>query len=197
MAELSVSPEAIPDRTLLDRVRGIVPVVRGLIGVVQRVGIVSVGAAILLWVILFAEAVWPPSLYTALAIFALGVLLMPAVGTFLAVLTLGEVLDLPTRLRALPGVVRETASEVESHLAESDAAEERSRRVRMMGFFGVLWRLRGIVEDTRGSWLSTLALARFARLASLPFAFSLVAAFALNFAVIAAALVAALLTILF
>jgi hypothetical protein len=67
---------------------------------------------------------------------------------------------------------------------------------RLLGVFGVLWRLRGVVGDTQSSWLKTLALVRFARLASLPFALALVAAFALNFVVITAAFFAVLLALI-
>jgi hypothetical protein len=183
--------------TLLDRVRGLVPIVRGLIGKVQTVGVASAGAAVVLWVILFGDAAWPLSAQTLVALLVLAVLLVPAAGTFLAVLTLREVLDLPGRIRALPGAVRESASEASGHVTGSAVSEGRGRTGRLLGFFGVLWKLRGIVEETRGSWLKTLALARFARLASLPFALALVGAFALNFLVIAAACVAVLAVLLF
>jgi hypothetical protein len=190
------APTSSPDPTPLDRVRGLVPIVRGLIGKVQAVGVVSAGAAAVLWVILFGDAAWPLSAQTLVALLVLGVLFVPAAGTFLAVLTLREVLDLPGRIRSLPGAVRDSASEAGSQLADVAGAEGQRRSQRVFGFFGVLWRLRGIVEETRGSWLKTLALARFARLASLPFALALVGAFALNFLVIAAAFVAVLLALL-
>ena len=194
--EPTPAPTSSPDPTLLDRVRGLVPIVRGLIGKVQAVGVVSAGAAAVLWVILFGDAAWPLSAQTLVALLVLGVLFVPAAGTFLAVLTLREVLDLPGRIRSLPGAVRDSASEAGSQLADVAGAEGQRRSQRVFGFFGVLWRLRGIVEETRGSWLKTLALARFARLASLPFALALVGAFALNFLVIAAAFVAVLLALL-
>lgn len=181
---------------MLDRVRGLVPIVRGLIGKVETVGVVSAVAAVVLWVILLGDAAWPLSAQTLVALIGLVVLLIPAAGTFLAVLTLREVLDLPARLRALPGAVRESASEAGSHLADVAGGKAQRRSLRVFGFFGVLWKLRGIVEETRGSWLKTIALARFARLASLPFALALVGAFALNFVVIAAAFVAVLLVVL-
>ena len=190
------APTSSPDPTPLDRVRGLVPIVRGLIGKVQAVGVVSAGAAVVLWGILLGDMAWPLSAQTLVALLVLGVLFVPAAGTFLAVLTLREVLDLPGRIRALPGAVRESASEAGTHLAGAEGAEKQRRSQRLLGFFGVLWKLRGIVEETRGSWLKTLALARFARLASLPFALALVGAFALNFLVIAAAFVAVLLALL-
>lgn len=189
-----VPPDPALDPTLLDRVRGVAPVVRGLIGKVRAVGMVSAGAAVVLWAILFGASAWPVTMETVAALLVLGVLLGPAAGTFLAVLTLREVLGLPARLRSLPGTVRDTALEAKEHAAGS--SERQGRAGRVLGFFGVLWRLRGIVEDTRGSWLRTLALARFARLASLPFALGLLAAFALNVVVIAAAVVAMLVTAL-
>ena len=59
-----------------------------------------------------------------------------------------------------------------------------------------VWRLRALVGETQGAWLRALALARMARLASLPFALGLLAAFALSFVVIAAAVVALVLAVL-
>jgi hypothetical protein len=167
------------------------PAVHRLIGKVQAVGVVSAGAAVVLWALLLGATAWPLSLQTVLVLVVLGILLIPAAGTFVAVGVLREVIALPGRLRALPGAVRESALEAR----EQAAGEGRSRR--LIGFFGVLWRLRGIVADTQSSWLQTLALARFARLASLPFALALVGAFALNFAVIAAAVVAVLVALAF
>jgi hypothetical protein len=182
-----------PDPAVLDRVRGVLPTVRGLIGKVRAVGVVSAGAAVVLWAILFGASAWPLSFQTVLALFVLGVLLLPAAGTFLAVATLREVLALPDKIRALPGAVRESALEAKGH---AGGAQGRSRSRRLWGVFGVLWRLRGIVMDTQGSWLQTLALVRFARLASLPFALGLVVLFALNFVVLAAAVLAGLLVLL-
>lgn len=191
--EPTPAPQPSPEPTLVDRVRGITPAVRGLVGKVRAVGVVSAVAAVVLWAILFGASAWPISGEAALAYVALAVLLVPAAGTFVAVLTLREVLALPDRLRSLPGTLRETAVDVKGRAAAVTLpAEGRSRTGRALGFFGVLWRLRGLAEDTRGSWLRTLALARFARLASLPFFLWLLAAFALNFAVIAAAVVAVL-----
>lgn len=187
-ASLPASP---PDPVLLDRVRGVLPVVRRGIGTVRAVGVASAVAAAVLWAVVFGTRVWPPSAMTLAAVLVLGVLLVPAAGTFLAVLTLREVLDLPARLRALPSAVRDSAREAQVRVTDG---EGRARR--MFGVFGVVWRLRGIVMDTHGSWLQTLALARFARLASLPFALGLLVAFALNFVVIAAAVVAVLLVVL-
>lgn len=184
-------PAPPPDPALLDRVRGVLPVVHSLIGKVQAVGMVSAGAAVVLWAVLFGTRAWPLSIQTGLVLFVLGVLLIPAAGTFLAVGVLREVIALPGRLRALPGAVRDSAVVAR----EQAAGGGRSRR--LVGFFGVLWRLRGIVADTQSSWLQTLALARFARLASLPFALALVGAFALNFAVIAAAVVVVLVALAF
>ena len=183
-----LDPLVVDDPKLADRVRGLVPVVRSLIGKVRAVGIVSAVAAVALWAVLFGDAAWPPSVKTLGALLALGALLIPAAGTFLAVGTLGEVLGLPARLRSLPGAVRESASGMAEQAAAP--AKGRGRAGRLVGVFGVLWQLRGVVLSARGSWLRTLALARFARLASLPFALGMVVAFALNFAVIAAAIVA-------
>jgi len=186
-------PSSSPDPSLVERVRGIAPTVRGLVGKVRAVGVASAVAAVVLWAILFGASAWPISAEAVLAYVALAVLLVPAAGTFAAVLTLRDVLALPDRLRAVPGALRESAVDVREHAASVvRPGEGQSRTGGALGFFGVLWRLRGLVEESRGSWLRTLALARFARLASLPFFLWLLAAFALNFAVIAAAAVAVL-----
>lgn len=184
------------DPTLVDRVRGLTPVVRGLVGKVRTVGIASAISAVVLWVILFGAMAWPLTNQSYVAFVALAVLLVPAAGTFVAVLTLREVLDLPNRLRALPGTVRETALDVKDRAVSVAVPDGAGRGQRTLGFFSVLWRLRGIVEDTRGSWLRTLALARFAKLASLPFVLGLLGAFALNVVVIAAAVLAVLVAVL-
>lgn len=191
--EPTPAPTSAPDPSLVERVRGLTPTVRGLIGKVRAVGVVSAVAAVVLWAVVFGSSAWPVTGEAVLAYVALAVLLVPAAGTFVAVLTLREVLALPDRLRTLPGTLRSTAADVKDRAASVARPEEgRSRTGRALGFFGVLWRLRALVEDTRGSWLRTLALARFARLASLPFFLWLLVAFALNFAVIAAAVVAVL-----
>ena len=188
--------ETAPDPGLLDRVRGITPTVQRLVGHVRTVGVVSAVAAVVLWAVLFWGMAWPLSDQSPLAFVALAVLLVPAVGTFVAVLTLREVIDLPNRLRALPGTVLNTVGEVKDEaVSVAGPAKGRGRGTRALGFFGVLWRLRGIVEDTRGSWLRTIALARFAKLASLPFFLWLLGAFALNFVVIAVAAVAVLIAL--
>lgn len=188
-----LDPGSSPGQALVERVRGLTPVVRGLVGKVRAVGVVSAVAAVVLWAVLFGAMAWPLTDQSLIAFVALGVLFVPAAGTFVAVLTLREVLALPDRLRALPGTLRETATDVKDRATSvAGSAEGQSRGRRALGFFGVLWRLRGIVEETRGSWLRTLALARFARLASLPFFLWLLGAFALNFVVIAAAAVAVL-----
>lgn len=191
--EPTPAPYPMPDPSLVERVRGLTPAVQGLVGKVRAVGAVSAVAAVVLWAVVFGAHAWPLTAEAALAYVALAVLLVPAAGTFVAVLTLREVLALPDRLRSLPGTLRGTAVDVKDRAASvARPADGRSRTGRALGFFGVLWRLRGIVGETRGSWLRTLALARFARLASLPFFLWLLAAFALNFAVIAAAAVAVL-----
>ncbi len=165
---------------------------RGVIGKVRGVGIVSAVAAVVLWAVLFGGVVWPLSVRTVAALLALGVLLVPAGGTLLAVLTLNEVLDLPNRLRALPGQVRDSAVDAAEGTADVVRPGGPKRSRRLFGLFGVLWRLRGVMGDSRGTLARTVALARAARLASLPFVLALVAAFALDFVVIVAAVVAVL-----
>jgi hypothetical protein len=178
-----------------DRLRGVLPLVRGVVGKVRAVGIASAVAAVVLWLVLFGGVLWPLTVRTAGALVALGILLVPAGGTLLAVLTLNEVLDLPNRLRALPGQVRDSATEAATGAADVVRPGESKRSRRLFGFVGVLWRLRGVMGDSRGTFARTVALARAARLASLPFVLVLVAAFALDFVVIAAAVVAVVVAI--
>lgn len=196
MNDSTPTPSAVPASSgLTDRLRGILPIVRGVIGKVRAVGIVSAVAAVVLWAVLFGGVLWPLSGRTLGALVALGVLLVPAGGTLLAVLTLNEVLDLPNRLRSLPGQVRDSASEAATGAADVVRPGGPKRSRRLFGFVGVLWRLRGVMGDSRGTLARTVALARAARLASLPFVLVLVAAFVLDFVVIAAAVVAVLIAL--
>src|SRR5690606_16176280 len=110
-------PSPSPDPSLVERVRGLAPTVRGLIGKVRAVGAASAVAAVVLWAILFGASAWPISAEAVLAYVALAVLLVPAAGTFAAVLTLRDVLALPDRLRAVPGALRESAVDVKEHAA--------------------------------------------------------------------------------
>lgn len=190
------SPTSESTAPAIRRLQRLVPLVHSLIGKVRVVGVASAGAAVALWVVLFGGVVWPLSVKTAGALVVLAVLLVPAVGTWFAVATMREVLELPARLRALPGRVLDSAAETTAHAASVARPPEGERRSgRVLGFFGVLWRLRGAVGDTRGTLVRTVALARAARLASLPFVLVLLAAFALNFVVIAAAIVGVLLAV--
>ena len=189
--------EPPPDTDMVERVRGIVPIALRLVGKVKTIGIVSALAALVLWAILFGSMAWPLTNQSPLAYVALLALLAPAAGTFIAVLTLREVIDLPNRLKALPGKLSSTVGDVASEATTVAGSAAGGKGKRALGFFGLLWKLRGIVEDTRGSWLRTIALARFAKLASLPFFLWLLGAFALNFVVIAAAALAVLLTAIF
>ena len=189
--------EAPPESGLVERVRSVTPVVQRVIGKVKGVGIASALAAVVLWAVLFWQTAWPLSDQSPVAFFFLVLLLLPALGTFVAVLTLREVLDLPNRIKALPDTLRSTVGDLSGEATAVTSSASGSKGKRALGFFGLLWKLRGIVEDTRGSWLRTIALARFAKLASLPFFLWLLGAFALNFVVIAAAALAVLLAVIF
>lgn len=198
MDQINTSTAPQPSPTLPDRLRGLLPLVQRLVGKVRAVGMVSAVAAVVLWAVLFGAVVWPLSLKTAGAVVVLLVLWLPAAGTWLAVLTMREVLALPDRLRALPGRVLDSAGETVAHAADvARPSDGTPRSGRLLGFFGVLWRLREVVGDTRGTLMRTVALARAARLASLPFVLLLLGAFALNFVVIAAASLAVLALVLF
>ena len=189
----SATPTATPAPPgFTERLGSMLPLVRGLIGKVRAIGVASAVAAVVLWAVLFGGVLWPLTVRTAGALVALGLLLVPAGGTLLAVLTLNEVLDLPNRLRALPGQVRDSAAATATGAADVVRPGESKRSRRLFGFVGVLWRLRGVMGDSRGTLARTVALARAARLASLPFVLALVVAFALDFVVIAAAVVAVL-----
>ena len=115
----------------------------------------------------------------------LGVVLsLPALAVALAGWTLADVARLPGQLReaALSAAGRGTAE-----------ARKGSRIVRLVKS---LWAARGLALLTRGGWLKAVGALRFVRLASLPFAFGLVAFVALNGVVIVAGLIALLTLIL-
>ncbi|MDX1531691.1 MAG: hypothetical protein R3362_09210 [Rhodothermales bacterium] len=174
---------------LPERVREVLPTVPALVRRVRAVAFVSAGAAVVLWGLVLGPSAWPLSGWTVVALLGLGVLLVPAGGTLVAVWTLEEVAALPARVRALTG----EAAAASRQARERTAALRRERGGRRLwGLFGVLWRLRGFVEESRGTLLRTAALARLARLASLPFVLLLLGCFALNFVVIVAAAVALL-----
>lgn len=191
----SPPPPGAPSPALVQRLTRLLPSVRGLVRAAKRLAAVSAVAAVVLWLVLVdVPALWPASGYTVEAVLGLALLLVPAGGTLVAAYTLEEVLALPARLRAVPGQLRDVAGEARGHAAALARPEERRRG--LLGFFGTVWRLRALVGETQGAWLRALALARMARLASLPFALGLLAAFALSFVVIAAAVVALVLAVL-
>ena len=88
---------------LPERVREVLPTVPALVRRVRAVAFVSAGAAVVLWGLVLGPSAWPLSGWTVVALLGLGVLLVPAGGTLVAVWTLEEVAALPARLRALPG----------------------------------------------------------------------------------------------
>lgn len=129
--------------------------------------VVSAGSAGVLWLLVFGGGVGAGAGRTVGALLALALLLLPAAGTALAVRAVRALL-------ALPGTV---ASEVR-------VAFQRGRlsgRSRLIGFIGVVWRLRALVVASRG------VLFGLARLVKLPLVLGLIAAFLANFVVIAAA----------
>lgn len=174
----------------LARVRRLLPLVRALVRQTRRLAVVSAVAAVVLWLVLTAPWDWraaPPEGGLVPPLVGLLVLLVPAGAALLGALTLGDLLDLPAQLR---GVATETAGHARG------AREKQEGQGRLFRFARAVWGARALVLDARGGWLKALALARLARLASLPFALLLVFAVALNFVVIAAAVVALLVALL-
>lgn len=173
--------------------RRLVPVAQALVGKVKAVAIVSAVAALVLWGLLFRPLTWTQGASlgsVALALVVLLVLLIPAGAALVGYLTLQDVLTLPARLRS-------AAAETTGQTKDALTAREPSKRRRLFSFFRAIWAARSLAVDSKGAWLKAVAAARVVRLASLPFALGLLAAFALNFAVIAAAVLAVLLTVLF
>lgn len=150
----------------------------------RGLALLSAAAALLLWSILYAGGLGRTPLHTLASLLALGVLLLPAAGTALAVGALRDLFTLPQRLRALPNKAARVA------VPARRAGTKRQRPLRrLVGFVGVLWRLRGAVRAPRGAAVGALGLARLARLGSLSFALLLTVAFLLNFVIIGAAAV--------
>jgi hypothetical protein len=185
----AASVPAAPPPGALDRLRRLLPLVGGLVRRTKRLAAVSAASAVVLWLALARPWRWgvdPPEDGYALAVVGLLVLLVPAGAALLGALTLGDLLRLPAQLR---GAAAEAAGHARGALAGGPA------RGRLLGFARAIWGARALVLDAQGGWLKALALARLARLASLPFALFLVAAVALNFVVIAAAALAVLLAL--
>ena len=111
------------------------------------------------------------------------VLLLPAAAVALAGWTLADVARLPGQIRdAALGAARDATT-----------PKKGSRIVRVVKS---IWAARGLALLTRGGWLKAVGALRFARLASLPFALTLVAFVAANVVVIAAGLIALLTLVL-
>jgi hypothetical protein len=176
----------------LARLRRLLPLVRALVRQTRRLAAVSAASALVLWLVLVRPWTWgagAPEGGLGPPLVGLLVLLVPAGAALLGALTLRDLL-------ALPGKLREAATETAGHargaLGSSASEEEGSRLFR---FARAVWGARALVLDAHGGWLKALALARLARLASLPFALLLIVAVMLNFVVIAAAAVAMLLVL--
>ena len=178
---------------MLARLRGLTPLVRSLVGKVRGLAFVSGASAVVLWSILFAPWQWgsgTPLDGIAARVLLLALLLVPAAAAYVGHLMLRDLLDLPARLRA-------TASETVGEAKDALVSGDRAGRARLFGFFRAIWAARGLLLDTKGLWVKMAATARLVRLASLPFVLGLLAAFALNFAVIGAALLAVVLVAVF
>jgi hypothetical protein len=177
----AVHAPVAPPPGALQRVGRLLPLVEGLVRGTKRLAAVSAASAVVLWLVLARPWRWgaaPPEDGYVLQFVVLLVLLVPAGAALLGAVTLGDLLRLPAQLR---GAAAEAAGHARGALARGPA------RGRLLGFVRALWSARALVTDAQGGWVRALALARLARLASLPFALFLVAAVALNVVVIAAA----------
>lgn len=175
------------------RVQKIVPLAQALAGKVKGLAAVSAASAIVLWTLLVEPWAWANGVTWGAALVALvglALLLLPAAAALVGYLTLQDVLTLPSRLRA-------AAAETTGQAKEAITTRDTRKRGRLLGFFRAIWAARSLVLDSKGAWLKAVAAARVVRLASLPFVLGLLAAFALNFAVITAAVLTVLLKAIF
>ncbi|HYE95473.1 MAG TPA: hypothetical protein VD962_04650 [Rubricoccaceae bacterium] len=163
------------------------PLVRGALATVRRVAVVSAGSAVVLWAVVERPWAWPPDSGMRNALLGLALLLVPAAATGLLAVLLRDLLDLPAKLRASAADASVRARTV---LAPSETATVPAKGSRMGGALRAIWAARGLVKESRDGWGKAVVLARLARLTSLPVVLALVAAFVLNFVVIAAAAVA-------
>ncbi|MDX1419621.1 MAG: hypothetical protein R3181_06605 [Rubricoccaceae bacterium] len=172
------------------RVQRLVPLVQGLVRQTRRLAAVSAVSAVVLWLLVVRPWRWgvdAPDLGYALPIVGLLLLLVPAGAALLGAWTLADLLSLPARLRAGAAA---TSAQAQEALATPGHG-------RLFGFARAVWGARALVLDAQGGWLKALAAVRLARLASLPFALALIGAVALNAVVIAAAVLAVLLAVVF
>ena len=174
------------DQSPESRLQRLLPVVRSITSKVRTLSIVSAGSAVVLWWIWFNPHRWIDGVsgqWAALAVGVLLVLLIPAGAAFVGHLTLKEILDLPQKLKG-------AATGAAGHAKEMVVPTDEKKGGRLFGFFRAIWAARGLVLDSKGAWGTAVAAVRLARLASLPFVVGLLITFALNFVVIAVAVVA-------
>jgi hypothetical protein len=184
------APLEAPSRktALLRRLGALQRGVQGLAGKVRNLAVLSALSALWLWWMMCGGLVWPLSARVLLALPVLFLLLVPAGATFLAWLSLEDVLALPDKLTAIPDEARD-------HVEELAAPAEVGRTRRLLGFFVTVWRIRAFLLGSRDTLLKTVALARAARLLSLPFVLLVLGAFVLDFVLIAIAALVLLLTL--
>ena len=178
--------QLLADQSSESRLQRLLPVVRSITGKVRTLSIVSAGSALVLWWIWFDPHRWIGGVtgqWAALAVGVLLVLLIPAGAAFVGHLTMKEILDLPQKLKG-------AASEAADHARGVVVPTREKKGGRLLGFFRAIWAARVLVLESKGAWGTAVAAARLARLASLPFVVGLLITFALNFVMIAAAVVA-------
>lgn len=164
-------------RSVLAPLGRVLPLVHGLVRVCYRTSVVSVLAvAAILGAVLTSS--WGAQVSVTFALLGAAVLLLPAAAAALLGWTLSDLLRLPSQLReaaaAAAGGVRSTGV----------------RRSRLASVVRAVWAARGLVLTSRDGWMKAIAAARMARLASLPFALSLVGLFVLNGVIVVGGLVA-------
>ena len=180
-----------PPSGVLARVQKLLPLVHGLVRRTKALAAVSALSAVALWALLFEPWQWnvdPPTGGYAFPVLALLLLFVPAAAALLGALTLNDLLSLPAQIK---GAMADTAGQARGALAKGGEGGRLFRLAR------ALWAARALALDAKGGWLKAVAAARLVRLASLPFALALVGAVALNGFVIAAAVVAVLVAVVF
>lgn len=147
---------------------------------------VSLVSALVLWWILFNPHGWlegASAKWIGFAVVVLAVLSIPSGAAYVGHLVLQSVLDLPSKLR-------EVRDEAKSQAKDALAPSATHISTRVFGFFKTIWAARKLIIDSKDAWGSAVAAVKLMRLASLPFVVGLLATFALNFVVIATAVVA-------
>jgi hypothetical protein len=123
----------------------ILPLAAGVSRGVRRLGLIGLGAAAAIALVVALR--WTPSDggdWTGLGILCV-LLVVPAAVLFAFSVFLGEVVELPDKLRSYPGLTREHAAELQA-IAQEAKARERPAWRRLPGS---TWRLAALVRSAR------------------------------------------------